>query len=481
MKKVLITILALIGLAFISYPVLAESIPGVQQWFASGSQPNLLIYPIATSTKVLIGNNATSSNSHLQVTNGETVDNLTITGSCTGCGTGGGGSFSTTTINGLSNLNYTFQNTDNTITIATSAPGTITLGTLGLQPAGSYVTNSYASGTFATILSLNGYLTTTTAASTYYLQSNPSSYITSSALVPYLTTTTAASTYYLQTNPSNYLSSITVNSPLSGAGTAGSPLIFTNPGYITGNQTISLGGDLSGSGATSISGTVTGIQGKAVSLATGYLKYTGSAWTSDNSTFLTGNQSVTLSGVVIGSGATSIVTSFGTSTPYFSSIVLSASSSLASASSTSFGDSGYLSVTGQTNLASASSTGWTVSGVGFVNELRGTGIPTIPSYPNATGSGSGLSSSTIVILPGSTDIKGGVCVFTSNSPAALSFLGAITFGTPRTSQPFPVVGGMASSTASTAAPTASSSLTTLQIWSVGALTAGKTYCYDYQL
>jgi len=42
---------------------------------------------------------------------------------------------------------------------------------------------------------LNAKLSTTTAASTYYLQTNPSSYITASSLVPYLTTTTAASTY----------------------------------------------------------------------------------------------------------------------------------------------------------------------------------------------------------------------------------------------------------------------------------------------
>jgi hypothetical protein len=45
------------------------------------------------------------------------------------------------------------------------------------------------------------------------------------------------------------------------------PYNNTNPsGFISGNQTITLGGDLSGSGATSISGTVGSIGGKAVSL-----------------------------------------------------------------------------------------------------------------------------------------------------------------------------------------------------------------------
>lgn len=76
--------------------------------------------------------------------------------------------------------------------------------------------------------------------------------------------------------------------------------------YITGNQNISLSGDLAGSGTTSISGTVTGIQGKAITLATGFLKYNGSSWTSDTNTYLTGNQNISLSGDLSGSGATSI-------------------------------------------------------------------------------------------------------------------------------------------------------------------------------
>ena len=66
-----------------------------------------------------------------------------------------------------------------------------------------------------------------------------------------------------------------------------STISFDNSTYLTGNQSISLSGDLSGSGTTSISGTVTGIQGKGVTLATGFLKYSGSAWTFDNSTYLT--------------------------------------------------------------------------------------------------------------------------------------------------------------------------------------------------
>jgi hypothetical protein len=96
---------------------------------------------------------------------------------------------------------------------------------------------------------------------------------------------------------------------------SGSPLIkmtsantfgLDSTAYLTGNQSISLSGDLSGSGTTSISGTVTGIQGKAITLATGFLKYSGSAWSFDNSTYLTGNQSITISGDASGSGTTAI-------------------------------------------------------------------------------------------------------------------------------------------------------------------------------
>jgi hypothetical protein len=45
-----------------------------------------------------------------------------------------------------------------------------------------------------------GLLTSADAAATYYLQTNPAGYITSSALTPYLTTATASTTYALKTN-----------------------------------------------------------------------------------------------------------------------------------------------------------------------------------------------------------------------------------------------------------------------------------------
>ena len=77
--------------------------------------------------------------------------------------------------------------------------------------------------------------------------------------------------------------------------------------YLTANQSISLSGDASGSGTTSISVTNNGLKGAALpTLATGLLKYTGSAWSFDNSAYLTGNQTITLGGILSGSGTTSI-------------------------------------------------------------------------------------------------------------------------------------------------------------------------------
>jgi hypothetical protein len=54
-------------------------------------------------------------------------------------------------------------------------------------------------------VNLSSYLTTSAAASTYYLQTNPAGYITSSALVPYLLGSTAASTYQTLAGMSSYL------------------------------------------------------------------------------------------------------------------------------------------------------------------------------------------------------------------------------------------------------------------------------------
>jgi hypothetical protein len=83
-------------------------------------------------------------------------------------------------------------------------------------------------------------------------------------------------------------------------------------GYLTGNQTVTLSGDISGSGTTAITttlptvnanvGTFQGITVNGKGLVTGAV----------NQSYLTGNQSITLSGDITGSGATAITATLAT-------------------------------------------------------------------------------------------------------------------------------------------------------------------------
>lgn len=120
------------------------------------------------------------------------------------------------------------------------------------------------------------------------------------------------------------LSNAAQNSVFAGPATggAGAPSYQTAPVFSAANLTsfptfnqnttgtaggltgTALGGDVSNSGDTL---TVTGLKGTALpSLTAGFLKYSGSAWTFDTNTYLTANQSITVSGDCSGSGATSI-------------------------------------------------------------------------------------------------------------------------------------------------------------------------------
>ena len=131
-----------------------------------------------------------------------------------------------------------------------------------------------------------------------------------------------------QTLTNKTLASPAISSPtISGTATAPTPIssdssttvattaFVKNQNYLTGNQIVTVSGDVSGSGATSINATVNAIKGATVpTLATGNLRYTGSAWTFDSTSYLTGNQSITLSGDVAGSGTTAITGTIGAGT-----------------------------------------------------------------------------------------------------------------------------------------------------------------------
>lgn len=124
------------------------------------------------------------------------------------------------------------------------------------------------------VVTLNGTDVTGALGFTPYDATNPSGFITSSALAPYLTSATAAATYQTISGMSSYLTTSAAAStyqPLDAdlsaiaalAGTTGllrktalNTWSLDTSAYLTGNQTITLSGDVTGSGATSITTTL---------------------------------------------------------------------------------------------------------------------------------------------------------------------------------------------------------------------------------
>jgi hypothetical protein len=80
--------------------------------------------------------------------------------------------------------------------LGTKYPASNPSGFITASALSPYLLSSTASTTYQTLAGMSAYLTTSAAASSYYpLASNPSGFITSTALTPYLTSATAASTY----------------------------------------------------------------------------------------------------------------------------------------------------------------------------------------------------------------------------------------------------------------------------------------------
>lgn len=103
-----------------------------------------------------------------------------------------------------------------------------------------YLTSSTAAATYYPLTNPSGYITgitsgdvTTALGYTPYDSSNPSGYIDSSALTPYLTSATASATYYPLTNPSGYISGITSGDVTTALGYT--PVPDTNTVTINGN------------------------------------------------------------------------------------------------------------------------------------------------------------------------------------------------------------------------------------------------------
>jgi hypothetical protein len=119
--------------------------------------------------------------------------------------------------------------------------------------------------------------------------------------------------FYLSTNPSGYTSNVgtvTSASVVSANGFAGSVATATSTPAITISTTIT--GLLKGNG-TAISAATAGTDYQAALTGTGFVKSTAGTISYDTSTYITGNQSITLSGAVTGTGTTAITTTLASS------------------------------------------------------------------------------------------------------------------------------------------------------------------------
>jgi len=273
------------------------------------------------------------------------------------------GGTATTTINGASGPNFTFSTTSSgtLFTISTSTgtvlftfPANLLSTTTAAVtypsftyasstfPTYTYATNTYitypyATSTFAQIANVPTY---TYASSTYYFASNPSGYITSSALTPYVTLVYASSTF-----PSFTYSSST---------------------YLT---------------ASSLSGYVTNV----------YATATFPSFTYASATYLT---SSSLNGYVTNTYATATFPSFTYASSTFPTYAY-ASSTFAS---TSFVTANYIPYTGGTANVNLGAHTFTVSSTSTLASTTITALQiattTNQSYPLVVGIGGGSGSAT---------------------------------------------------------------------------------------
>lgn len=213
----------------------------------------------------------------------------------------------------------------------------------GNHATAGYLLSSTAATTYQTQAGMSSYLTTTAASTTYQPLDGDLTSIAGLAGTSGLLRKTAANTWSLDTN--TYLTSnqsITFSGDASGSGTTAVTLTLatvnsnvgtfnnltvngkglvtaaSNVSYLTGNQTITLSGDASGSGTTAITVSIPAatVTGKAL---TGYTSGANSALAATDTILsafskvqgqldakLTANQTITLSGDVTGSGTTAI-------------------------------------------------------------------------------------------------------------------------------------------------------------------------------
>lgn len=228
---------------------------------------------------------------------------------------GGGGSTTWGTITGTLSSQTDLQSALNLKYDASNPAGYIDAAALA-----PYLTTTTAAATYYPLTNPSGYISgitsgdvTTALGYTPYNSSNPAGYIDSSALTPYLTNSTAAATYYPLTNPSGYITGIVSSDVTTALGYT--PYDSSNPsGYI---DSSALTPYLTSATAlatyyplTNPSGYISGIASGDVTTALGYTPVpdTNTVTINGNTQTLGSNPSFTVSGADPG-GWTTIVKS----------------------------------------------------------------------------------------------------------------------------------------------------------------------------
>lgn len=186
----------------------------------------------------------------------------------------------------------------------------------------------------------------------------------------------------------------------------------SNQGYITGNQNITISGDASGSGTTSIPITLATVNSNVGTFQGITVNAKGLVTAASNQNYLTGNQTITASGDVSGSGTTTLpltlatvntnTGSFGSSSaiPFFTVngkglITAAGTNALSVPANTITGTTLASNVINSslTSVGTLTSGGWQATPIGY--QYGGSGLTTAPSGNVAVGTGSGWALSAL--------------------------------------------------------------------------------------